>query len=200
MHDAAHAELRRAGRPHGAETRGGEERDDRLWDVRQVRDDTISGLDAEPPEACPRPRHLLAQLAERELARLTRLRDGDDRHRVRILVAPEHVLGVVQPRAGKPLGPRQIVRSEHPLVRLVRLDREVVPDRCPEAREVVDGPAPQLAVVREVEAPFTPEPGQVVRELRVLARVRGRRPEDAPWVSGAPAISSGRREREPRDR
>ena len=64
---AADAELRRAGRPDRAEARGREEGDERLRDVRQVRDDPVAGADSEPLQAGARARDLLAELAEREL-------------------------------------------------------------------------------------------------------------------------------------
>src|SRR5581483_2909081 len=99
--DAAHAELRRAGRPDRADAGGGQEGDERLGNVREVRDDAVAGLDADPEEARARPGDLLPQVAEGELDRAAGLRVGDDGDRARVLVAAEHVLRVVQPRAGE---------------------------------------------------------------------------------------------------
>ena len=152
VEDAADAELRRARRPDRAEARGREERDERLGDVREVGDDAVAGADAEPLQAGARARDLVAELAERQLDGLARLRVRDDRDGVDVLVAAEHVLGVVQPRAGEPLGAGHLARAEHALVRGVRADLEELPDRRPEALEVGDRPAPQLVVAREVEA------------------------------------------------
>ena len=112
--------------------------------------------------------------------RPARLRARDDRHRARVLVATDHVLGVVQPRAREPLRARHLARPEHALVRRVRADLEVLPDRRPEALEVGDRPAPQGVVVVEVEAALAAQPVQVAPDLRALAHVRRRRPDDLP--------------------
>ena len=77
--DAARAELGRAARPDRAEARRRRERDQRLGDVRQVGDDAVARADAEPHEPGARARHLLAEVAERELGRLARLGVRDDR-------------------------------------------------------------------------------------------------------------------------
>ena len=192
---AAHAELRRARRPDRAEARGREEGDERLRDVRQVRDDPVAGPDAEPLQARARARDLLAELAERELRRLARLRVRDDGDRVHVLVAAEHVLGVVQPRAGEPLRAGHLARAEHALVRRVRADLEVVPDRRPEALEVGDRPAPERVVVREVEAALAAQPLEVAADLESLAHVRRRRPEDLPLDRRAAGERVARRSR-----
>ncbi len=175
--DAADAELRRARRPDCAEARRREERDRRLRDVRKVGDDAVAGADSEPFQAGARPCHLLAELAERELARLAGLGVGEDRGGVEILVAAEHVLGVVQRRAREPLRARHLARAEHPLVRGVRADSEVVPDRGPEALEVGHRPAPELVVAREVEPALGAQPLDVAAHLEPLAPVRRRRPD-----------------------
>ena len=61
--DAAGAELGRAARPDRPEARRRRERHQRLGDVRHVGDDAVARADAEPHEAGPRARHLLAELA-----------------------------------------------------------------------------------------------------------------------------------------
>ena len=106
VEDAADAELRRARRPDRAEARAGEEGDERLRDVRQVGDDAVAGADAEPLQPGAGAGDLVAELAERQLERLARLRVRDDRDRVEVVVAPDHVLGEVQPRAREPLRAR----------------------------------------------------------------------------------------------
>ena len=74
--DAARAELGRAARPDRSEARRRRERDERLGDVRQVGDDAVARADAEPHEAGPGARHLLAEVREGELGRLARLGVG----------------------------------------------------------------------------------------------------------------------------
>ena len=176
--DAAHAELERARRPDRAEARRGEERDERLRDVGQVRDDAVAGIDAEPLHARARTRDLVAEIAEGQLDRVARLRVRDDRDDVHVLLAADHVLRVVQPRAGEPLRSRQRARAEHALVRRVRADLEEVPDGSPEPFEVGHRPAVELVVVGEVEAALGAEPIQVAADLGPCARVRRRAPED----------------------
>ena len=66
---AAGSELRRARRPDRTQARGGDERRQRLGNVRQVGDDAVAGADAEALQAGPDPGRQLAQLAERQLQR-----------------------------------------------------------------------------------------------------------------------------------
>jgi hypothetical protein len=169
---ASGAELRRAGRPDRAEAGGGQERDQRLGDVRQVGDDPVAGADAEPPEPGARPCHLVAQVAEGQVERVTRLRAGEHRDRVELVVTAEHVRREVQPGAREPLGAGHRPRAEHALVRGIRPNLEEVPDRRPEAVEVGHRPSPE---VDEVLAAAT-DRRRVASEERVLARVLGRRP------------------------
>ena len=98
----ARAELGRARRPDRAEAGGGDERDQRLGDVRQVGDDAVAGADAEPLQAGAHARDLLAQITERQLDRRPRLRAREHGDSVAVVVGPDQVLGVVQPRACKP--------------------------------------------------------------------------------------------------
>ena len=143
----------------------------------QVGDDAVAGTDAEPLQARPGARDLLAEVAEGELLRRPRLRERDDGDRVEILVATDHVLGVVQARAGEPLRARHLAGPEHTLVRRVRADLEEVPDRSPEALEVGDRPLPQLVVAGEVETPLVAQPLEVAAEHEPLPGVSRRRPE-----------------------
>ena len=93
---AARPELRRAGGPHRAEARGGQEGHQRLGDVRHVGDDAIAGADAEPAQPGARGANLLAQVGEAQLERVARLRDRQDGDLGEVLVAADHVLGVVE--------------------------------------------------------------------------------------------------------
>ena len=145
----AGAEVRRAARPHGAERRGGEERRHRLGEVRDVGRHPVAAADAERPQPAGDARHLLAQLAPRELGLLAQLGGVHDRHRVGVLAA-EEVLRVAHLRAREPLGARHRPLAEHAVVGA--LDAEELPHRAPEALEVVDRPAPQGLVVIERRA------------------------------------------------
>ena len=195
--ELAEAVRRRCGRrtpagtsPRRAEARGREEGDERLGDVRQVGDDAVAGADAEPLQAGAGARDLLAQLAEGELAWPARLRARDDRDRAGVLVAAEHVLGVVEPRAGEPLGARHLARAEHPLVRRVRADLEEVPERRPEALEVA---RPTSATARRSRRSRGRARGAArsgsARAPSCSRSVRRGRPDDAP-AGGRPASGS----------
>ncbi len=63
----AHAELRRAARPHGAQRRRGEERHERLGDVRGIRHDAHARPDAEAAQPGGAPAHQVGELRPRKL-------------------------------------------------------------------------------------------------------------------------------------
>ena len=176
--DAARAELRRARRPRRAEARGGDEGDHGLGDVGQVADDAVARADTEAQQPPSAARDLLAQLPERQRHRLPGLRARHDRDAVLVLARAEHVLGVVQPRLREPLRARHLVRREDLVVRLARLHVEELPQRGPEALEVVDGPAPQLVPVGEVTTVLVAHPVQIPTEGRTFAHIARGVPED----------------------
>ena len=175
---APRTELWRARRPDRTEARHGEEGDERLRDIREVRDDAVAALHAELLQADAGPRHLLAEVAERQLDRRARLRVRDYRRRAGVLLAADHVLGAVDQRTREPLGAGHLARSEHALVRHVRADFEEVPDRAPEPLEIGDGPAVELLVACEVVSALVPQPLDEAAELEPRAPVGRRRPED----------------------
>ena len=61
----------------------------------------------------------------------------------------------------------------------MRLHLEELPDRRPEARQVVDRPALQLLVAGEREPALALEPREVAPDLGGLSHVGGRPPQDA---------------------
>ena len=142
--DAARAELRRGRRPHRAERRRGQERRERLRDVRQVRRDAVAAPDAAGGEPGADRRRLRPQPSPGPLAQLAQLRRVEERDAV-VRLAAEQPLGVVERRAREPHG------AGH---RRVRQDRAVVaelavalPDQPPEPVEVLHRPAPEGGVV-----------------------------------------------------
>ncbi len=173
---AARPELRRAGRPDRTEAGAREEGDQRLGDVRQIGDDAVPGADPEALQPRPRPGHLFAQLAEGEIEVVAGLRSGEHGDLVGVLVVAHHVLGVVETRAGEPLGAGHLAGAEHPLVRGVGADLEEVPERAPEALQVVDRPAPELVVSGVVDPPGLAQPVEVAPKLGGLPHVGGGSP------------------------
>ena len=128
--------------------RAREERRDRLGDVRHV--GRRRGRRAPTPSA--RSPAAIAAVCARSSphvhsSSVAQLGGVQDRHLVGL--AAEHVLRVVQPRAGVPLRARASTRRPAALPRRVERDVEELPDRAPEAVEVVDRPAPQVLVVVE---------------------------------------------------
>ena len=111
-----------------------------------------------------------------------------------VVVLAHEVLGEVEARAREPGGARHRVGGQDGGVGRVRLDAPEVPDRRPEALEVVDGPALQLVVTREGQPALALEPGDVATDLGRLPDVGGRRPENA----GAVALGQAHR-RHPRN-
>ena len=97
-------------------------------------DDVVSLADPEPHEAGPGTPHLLAEVREGQFGSP---RVGDHRYLPGVLVVAHQMLGVVQPRARKPGGTGHRVGGEDRAVRGVRLHLEDLPDRPPEAGEVV---------------------------------------------------------------
>ena len=173
---AAHAEVRRAARPDGADGRAGVEADDRLDDVRQVRDDAVPGADAARAERRRRVSRRVAQLAPgrlRERAELRRVPDGDGRG----IIAAKDVLGVVETRAGEPLGSRHRPRAQHALVGRGGLHVEVLPDRGPERLDLGHRPPPELVVPARLDSVAVREPAGVARELGALHPLRRGRPQ-----------------------
>ena len=76
---AAGAEVRRAGRPDGAERSAREERRRGLGDVRHVGDDAVAALDAQRAQPGRDPSRRRAQIAPRPLRVVAVLAAGDDR-------------------------------------------------------------------------------------------------------------------------
>ena len=109
---AARAEVGRAARPDGADRGGGEERRDRLGDVRHVGRHAVALLDAERAQPGGDRRHLLAQLAPGQLGLVAQLARVHDRDAV-VGLAAEGVLGVVDLRAREPLRAGHRAVAEH---------------------------------------------------------------------------------------
>ena len=157
------SELGRAARPDGADARAGQERHHRLGHVRHVRRHPVAALHPEPAQPGGAARHLIRELVPAQLAQRLGLRRVHDRRLPRPRPS-EQVLGVVQLGAREPLGSRHLAATQHALVG--RVDLEPVPERAPEAVEVLHRPSPQLVVVGEPARPH---------EAGHLGRVRVRR-------------------------
>lgn len=178
---AARAELQRAGGPYRPEAGRGEEGDQRLGTVREVAGDPVAASYTEVDQQPARAGDLLAQRAPGQVEVRAGLRAGEHRGRVvRGPGTPQRVLGVVEQRAAEPLGPRHHPLHEHRRALAVVGDLEELPDRGPEALQVVDRPAPQVLVVAQVEVAVRAQPVQEPPDLALRVRVGG--PDD---VTGA---------------
>ncbi len=146
-----------AGRPHGADACGGEQRDHGLGNVRQVADDAVADTDAVLAQGGGQRGRLPGEFGPAQLGAFPVLTDVHDRGAV-VARVPQGVLRIVQARPREPDGPghRGVVQrgsrvGARPYV-------EPVPHVLPERSEIVDGPPPQGVVVGEGDAvaPFDP--------------------------------------------
>ena len=158
----AHAELRRAARPHRADRRRGEEGDQRLGDVRGVGDDTVAA-------PTPSRRSPAAAAATSARARPTSARSargsGCGRRRRRRRGAPaaggEGVFGVVERGAGEPRTPGIVPPASMAVGGVVPAHAGERGRRPPEAVELGDGPGVQRRVVGEPELRWRTGPAAV---------------------------------------
>ena len=150
---AARRRIGRARRPDGADRRARQERRHGLGDVRHVRGDAVA-LGSTPSVRRPRrsPRSRAASRPSVHSPRRPEL-GGVKQSGRGIILAPEDVLGVAQPRPGEPLGPGHLQTAEHALAGDREPDVEERDDRRPEPLDVVDRPSPQIAVAVEANAP-----------------------------------------------
>ena len=88
------------------------------------------------------------------------------------------MLGVIEARAGEPSGAGHRGVLQRSARCRGRADVEVLPDRRPEAAEVLDRPLPRVVVALERETPLPLEPAQPATHARPLPGVRGRLPHD----------------------
>ena len=181
--DRAGAELGRARRPHRAQARGGEERDDRLGDVGQVRGDAIAALHTEAHEPGATARDAVGEVRPRDLRRRPGLAVRHDRHLVStagvvVVDGGERVLGVVERAPREPLRARHRPPSEPARGLVVPADPRPLRTRAPEPVEVVDRPLPQLGVPVEVQVAGVGEPVEERADATGRPHVGRRGPDD----------------------
>ena len=182
VHHARHAEVRRAGRPDGAEARGSEHRDHRLGDVRQEPRHPISRPNARRPERGRDTGGLVVECAVAQLAPCPGLVPCHER-RVRVTL-PQQVLGEVESRAGEPawppdrIGRGHAVQSHAHVVCWLRGDHSAeAPHGGPEPLRGRDRPAVQRAIVGDVRSILTADGRNEGGQVGAGHPVRRRRPE-----------------------
>lgn len=114
VEDAACAEIRGAGRPHGSDGGRGEQGDHGLRNVREIAADAVSRAYTEGPQLGGQGTDLAAQLGPAHRGRLMGLVDIQECRFVRAgLGRAQGVFGVVQGRPGKPCGAGHRAVAEH---------------------------------------------------------------------------------------
>lgn len=199
----------RAKGPDAAHADGGEERDDRLGNVRQIGRHPVPRLDAELDQAGRKPRHPLAQLPPGELPVVAAFAAMDDGGPVRVADAgmAQDLVRVVEREPGEPSGAGHAVFRQHRLRPPLVDELEVLPDRRPEGVEVGDRPTVQRLVVVEAQAMPAFEPVEIGRHLDRCAVFHGlvssdsvRRAPRARGLAAAPQAILARRATERRKR
>lgn len=182
--DRGGAEVRGARRPDRAQRRRGQEADQRLGDVRDVRGHPVALADAEVGQARAHLRDVQGQLPVRQHAVPARLGPEDHRGLVRgPLGSFQRVRRVVERRAGEPF---QAVHGHGPAradgaVTARAGDLEVGPDRVPERVDLGDRPAPQVVVGLRPDAVPVSQPLDEAGHPRVRADLRRRLPQRRPF-------------------
>ena len=174
--DPAPAEVGGAAGPHRADAGRGEHGDDRLRDVRHAGGDPVAGADAHGAQPGGEHADAVRQVGPGQARQRRGLRLVVQRVLAGLL-APQHVLRVVQPGAGEPLGTGHGPAAEDRGRRRRGLDAAVVPDRLPEAVEIGHRPAPQRGVAVEVEPALAGEPPDERGDVGAADAVRSRRPQ-----------------------
>ena len=174
--DPAPAEVGGATGPDGADAGRGEHGDHRLRDVRHAGGHPVAGADAHG-----------AQPGGEHADAVREVRPGQARESrglrlvvQRVLVGPlaaQHVLRVVQPGPGEPVGTGHGPAAENRRRRGRGLDAAVIPDRLPEAVEVGHRPAPQRVIAVEVKPALAGEPLDERGDVGAADAVRPWRPQ-----------------------
>ena len=174
--DPAPAEVGRAAGPDGADAGGGQHGDHRLRDVRHAGGDPVAGADAHG-----------AQPGGEHPDAVREVRPGQARERrgFRLVVqgvlagplAAQHVLRVVQPGPGEPVGAGHGPGTENRRRRDRGLDAAVIPDRLPEAVKVGHRPVPQRVITGEVKPALTGKPAGERGDVGAVGPIRPRRPQ-----------------------
>ncbi len=179
-----------AGRPDRSDSGGGEHRHHRVNTVRQHGADPVARSHPQPAQARGGGRDLAAQFVPGHHGRGGVLAYGD--HRRRRPVAGQSILGVVHLGGREPSGARHPRVGERGPVPAFALDRAEVPDRVPEAVEIVHRPLPQGGGVGQPSAPFGGQPLEVGGDPGGADPLRGRRPQQLSLDAGIRSDVRGR--------
>ena len=172
---ALHAEIRRARRPHRAQARRAEHRDDRLGHVRRRTPRpgrlpphpalSARPRPATPPPPAPRARHAALALSSPRKTSASPLSS---------LAPPrEQILGEVEARVGKPASRRASASGRRACAAPRSADdaREI-PERAPERLALVVRPAPERRVVGKGLARGRRDPAGELGDVRARDAVR----------------------------
>ena len=174
--DPAPAEVGGAAGPDGADAGGGQHGDHCLRDVRHAGGHPVAGADTHG-----------AQPGRQHPDAVREVRPGQSRERrgLRLVVqglftgplAAQHVLCVVKPGPGEPVGAGHGPGAEDRCRPDRGLDAAVVPDRLPEPVEVSHRPVPQRVIAGEVEPALSGEPPGERGDVGAADAIRSWRPQ-----------------------
>ena len=174
---AARAELGGGARPDRADRGDRQQRGEGLGDVGHVGDDAIAARDPQRAQSGGHLRDLGGELRPGERVERAQLRGVHHRYRVRIALAHEHVLRIVELGAVEPARAGHASRVEHLRVRARGAHVAVLPHGGPELLDLRHRPLPQLAVVGERPPGALARPAHEPCHLRALAPLLGWTPQ-----------------------
>ena len=158
-----HAHLGCAAGPDGANAGAGQKCHHGLRNIGQIGHHAVAAAHTQFAQLGCQRTHIALQLRPGDLHRLGRFTARNDGRTLGAGIA-ENMFGVVQLGIRKPLRARHAAIGQHLRGVAIGLNVKVIPDRAPEAVEVIDRPVPQALVVVELAAPALAEPVHVVHQ------------------------------------
>ncbi len=180
-------QVRRIDAPDCSDTGRREQANNGLRDIRKDRRDAVARFDAEPPQPPGERSDPVSEFTPGQLGGGVVLADAEYGRRVAqptSIGVAQNILGKVQPRARVPERPRHPFFAQRRSVETFAQHVEVLAYRFPETREIVDRPAPELAVVGQVHAAGRFDPAHEVPDSTLLTLFARRLPRHLSGIGG----------------